>query len=101
MTGRRRPGNPYALGIDMWQLGMESAMVIGLRTLKLAAGGAAAKTETERMIAEKIAAAAELPLALAASGATSPEALTRTTLRHYSRKVRANRKRLSGPPAKS
>jgi 6-phosphogluconolactonase/glucosamine-6-phosphate isomerase/deaminase len=76
-------------------------MVIGMRTLKLAAGGAAAKSESQRMIAEKIAAAAELPFALATSGGTSPEALTKSTLRHYTKKVRANRKRLSGQSAKS
>lgn len=98
MARRRAPSvSAYALGMDMWMLGMESAVVIGLRTMKIAAGGAAATAETERMFTEKIAAAAELPLALAASGGTSPAALTRSTLRHYSKKVRANRKRLSSP----
>ncbi len=96
MTRRRRATSPYALGMDMWMLGMESAMVIGMRTLKLAAGGAAADKEARGMIAEKLSAAAELPAVLAASGATSPQALTRSALRHYKKKVRANRKRLSG-----
>ena len=96
MMGRRFAGSPYALGIDMWMLGMESAMVIGMRTLKLAAGGAAGDRESRRMIEEKLAAAAQLPVVLAASGAATPEALTRSAVRHYSKKVRANRKRLSG-----
>lgn len=97
MARRRSPAaNAYSLGMDMWMLGMESAMVIGLRAIKLAAGGSAATTESERMIAEKIAAAAELPLALANYGDISPVALTRLTLRHYTKKVRANRKRLAG-----
>ncbi len=93
--------NAYALGMEMWLLGMESALVIGLRTIKLAAGGAAADRESRRMVAEKISAAAELPLVLAASGITSPEALTRSAVRHYSKKVHANRKRLSGRSAKA
>lgn len=96
MTKRRRPASGYALGMDMWMLGMESAMVIGMRTLKLAAGGAAADAESRQMVAEKLAAAAELPQVLARSGTISPEALASTAVRHYSRKVRANRKRLAG-----
>jgi hypothetical protein len=70
-------------------------MMIGLRTIKIAAGGAAAEKESQQMIAEKITAAVELPLKLANSGATSPAAMTKSTLRHYSKKVRANRRRLS------
>jgi hypothetical protein len=97
---RSRKTNAYSLGMDMWMLGFDSAMVIGMRTLKLAAGGTAADSETHRMIAEKLAAAAELPLVLATSGATSPEALTRSAVHHYSKKVRANRERLSGSSAK-
>ncbi len=101
MTRRKRAADPYALGMDMWMLGMESAMVIGMRTLKLAAGGAAADKEARGMIAEKLAAVAELPAVLAASGATSPQALTSSALRHYTKKVRANRKRLSGPSSRA
>ena len=98
MTGRKRiPAvNPLALGLDAWLLGLDSAMVIGLRTLKIAGGGAAAHQETHDMVTEKLQAILELPLKLARVGATSPAALTRSTLRHYSKKVRANRRRLQG-----
>lgn len=99
MSRGRGAAAPYALGLDMWLLGMESAMVIGLRTLKLAAGGPAGEIESRRMVVEKIAALAELPLVLARSGQASPEALTRSALRYYTRKVRANRRRLSAPQA--
>ena len=97
MTGRKRgPAvNPFFLGLDAWLLGMDSAMVIGLRTLKIAGGGAAAHQESQDMVTEKLLAMVELPLKLARSGVTSPVAVTQSALRHYSKKVRANRKRLS------
>jgi hypothetical protein len=85
----------HALGMDMWMLGLESATVIGLRTMKMALGGAAAEKEANLMVSEKIAAATQLPMVLAGSAGMSPEALTDATLRHYRKKVRANRRRLS------
>jgi hypothetical protein len=92
-----RRKNPWvALGFDAWMLGLEASTVIGLRTLKLAAGGDSAAAEATRMVSEKLAAAAELQ-ALAATGAlgmTAPRAAAKT-LAHYRRKVRANRRRLS------
>jgi hypothetical protein len=77
-------------------LGMEASAVIGLRTVKLAKGGRAAKTEARRMVAEKLRAAMELQaLAMTGSlGGDAPTAATRT-LRHYAPKVRANLRRLS------
>ena len=97
MTGRKRsrPANPLFLGLDAWLLGLDSAMVIGLRTLRIAGGGAAAHKESQDMVTEKLLAMIELPMKLARSGVTSPVAVTQSTLRHYSKKVRANRKRLS------
>jgi hypothetical protein len=85
-----------ALGFDAWMLGLEASTVVGLRTLKLAAGGDAAAAEASRMISEKLTAAVELQ-ALATAGAlgvTAPRAVAKT-LTHYRRKVRANRRRLS------
>jgi hypothetical protein len=89
--------NPWFLAsFDAWRLGVEASSVIALRTLKLAAGGAAAQAEARRMVSEKI----EAGLALHARaltgglGLTAQSAATKT-LAHYRRKVRANRRRLA------
>ena len=43
-------GNPWIkLTMDTWSLGIEASSVIGLRTLKMAAGGPAAQTEAALM----------------------------------------------------
>ncbi|WP_293362209.1 hypothetical protein [Phenylobacterium sp.] len=83
------------LGLNAWALGLESSAVIGLRTLKIAAGGAEAEAETRRMVSEKIDSVLALQmLALTGGlGATPHRAATRTVA-HYRRKVRANRRRL-------
>ncbi len=83
-------------GWDAWTLGMESSAVIGLRVAKIAMGGPAASEETARMLSEKVQSAIELQTALMTGRlGTTPLASTRKTLRHYRRKVKANRKRLS------
>jgi hypothetical protein len=89
--------NPWVrIGIDAWSLGLESASVIGLRTMKLASGGAAAEAECRRMVAEKIDAGLELH-AKALSGGLGLNApgMAAKTLTHYRRKVRSNRRRLA------
>jgi len=85
-----------ALGWSAMSLGLEASAVIGLRTVKLAKGGRAAKTEARRMVAEKVRAAMELQ-ALALTGGLGGDASTAAakTLRHYAPKVRANLRRLS------
>ncbi|MDG2520443.1 hypothetical protein P7B02_02730 [Caulobacter segnis] len=92
-----RARNPYVrLAWDAWMLGSESAGVIGLRAMKIAAGGPQAEREAKRMIDEKVEAAQALQV-MALSGAlgfTAP-AFMNKTLKHYRRKVRANRRRLS------
>jgi hypothetical protein len=91
------PRNPLLrAGFDAWTLGVEASSVIALRTLKILAGGAAAKTEARRMVSEKIEAGLALQ-ALALTGAlgvTAHRAATKT-IAHYRRKVRANRRRLT------
>lgn len=88
-----RARNPYVrLGWDAWMLGAEAATVMGLRTMKIAAGGAAGEREARRMVSEKIEAAQALQVM--ALGVTAPGAVDKT-LKHYRRKVRANRRRLS------
>ena len=84
------------LGWDAWALGMEASTVIGLRTMKIAAGGAAADSEARRMVSEKVEAAAALQ-AMAMTGAlgfTAPGA-ARKAVAHYRRKVQANGRRLA------
>lgn len=103
MTRRRRsarqpvPG-PLAwnrLAWDAWALGLEASQVVGLRGARIAAGGPAGEAECRRMLQEKLdAALAWQALAMAgALGATAPD-VAAATLRHYRRKVRANRRRL-------
>lgn len=80
---------------DAWALGWEAATVIGLRSARIAHGGAAAQREPERMVAEKLAASVELQLAMmTGSLGTDPATATRKALAHYRRKVRANARRL-------
>lgn len=89
-------GSWFTLGLDMWMLGAEASSVIALRTVKLAAGGAAAEAEASRMVAEKMTAGVSL-LQRAATGqlgATMP-AIASATVADYRKKVRANRRRLS------
>jgi hypothetical protein len=92
-----RARNPWVrLGWDAWKLGAESASVIGLRAMTITAGGAVADRESRRMIEEKFEAAQALGL-LAMTGAlgfTAPGVADKT-IKHYRRKVRANRRRLT------
>lgn len=95
--GKARSRNPWLrLSCDAWLLGAEAATVIGLRTLKLAAGGPAGDAEARRMVAEKVEAARALQvMALTgALGVTAPDVVDKT-LKHYRRKVSANRRRLA------
>jgi len=91
--------NPWlSIGFDAWALAFEASSVIGLRALRIAAGGASAERETHRMFSEKI----EAGMALQAKalsgglGLTAPSAVAQTLL-HFRRKVRANRRRLAKP----
>lgn len=94
---RRSRLNPWmGLSIDAWRLGVESSCVIGLRTLKLAAGGAAGAAEARLMVEEKVAAGLSLQArALTGALGATPAAAANAAVTHYRRKVRANRRRLS------
>jgi hypothetical protein len=79
------------------QLGVEAQSVIALRMMRLAAGGAAASTEANRMIAEKVAAGIETQ-AVVASGLVSGHrdtVVAGKVLRGVKKRVRANKRRLS------
>ena len=85
-----------AIGLDAWLLGAEASMVVALRGAKLAAGGAAAWAEAQRMVTEKAAAHLALGRALASGKlGDSAEQVAHGTLRHYAKRVRANRRRLA------
>jgi hypothetical protein len=92
-----RPTNPwFRVGLHAWLLTAEASLVVALRTMRIAAGGAAAQAEARRMISEKIEAAAALQrLALSGGLGLTARSGTSRTLAHYRRKVRANRRRLA------
>lgn len=92
--------NPFApwlaLATQSAQLGLDAQRVIGLRMMRLAAGGARAEIEAQRMVAEKSAAFVEAQMTLATSLATGQgHHAAKKILRGYGRKVRANHRRLS------
>ena len=89
--------NPWLdVTFNAWTLGLECSAVIAMRSIKLAAGGAAAQAEALQMISEKV----DAGLALQAKALTGGLGLTShgaaaKTVAHYRRKVRANRRRLA------
>jgi len=86
----------FGLGFDAWRLGLEASTVIGLRTLRMAGGGAAAQAEAQLMVSEKVAASLALGAKAMTGGlGTNPVQASARTLAHYRRKVSANRRRLS------
>jgi ABC-type sugar transport system substrate-binding protein len=95
---RRQQNAWLRVGWDAWWLGVEASMVIGQRMLRMAAGGAAASTEARRMLAEKVQAGVALQTAAMTGqlGLTSHTA-AKKTIRHYRKRVRANRRRLAKP----
>lgn len=74
---------------DAAMLAVETQRVIGLRMMKLGAGGPAAHAEALRMISEKGTAFTEATMTLARGG--SPHAV----IRRYRTHVRSNHRRLS------
>lgn len=60
MTRRK---NPWAgMAWNAWAMGLEASTVIGLRTMKIAAGGPGAQAEIDLMVSEKVTAAMTLPM---------------------------------------
>ena len=85
----------FALGTNMWTLGLEASQVMGLRGLKIATG-AATQREICQMVEEKVEAGLALQaLALTGGLGLTPQSAAAKTLAHYRRKVRANRRRLT------
>ena len=78
----------YKSWLSLSMLALESQQVIGLRLMKLAAGGPKAQAEANRMVMEKIAAATH------ASGRLLAGASHESVIKGYRQKVRANSRRL-------
>jgi len=94
MAKRKDPWT--SLAFDSWSLGLEASTVIGLRMMKLAAGGAAAQAEAQLMVGEKVATSFTLPmLAMTGQLGASGPAIAAGSLAHLRKKVRANRRRLA------
>lgn len=82
--------------MDSAKLGWDAQRVIGLRLMRLAAGGPGAQAEAQRMVTEKSTAFVEAQMAFATAIATGQgHHGPKRVLAGYRRKVRANRKRLS------
>jgi hypothetical protein len=88
--------NPWVqIGFEAWSLGVEAASVVGLRVLKIAAGGASARAEARLMLVEKVEAGWTIQgKALTGALGLTPHGVTTRTLAHYRRKVRSNKRRL-------
>jgi hypothetical protein len=91
------PMNPWTYAFDVARLGLEAQHVIALRMMRLAAGGALATREANRMVAEKATTLAEAQWAVAAAlaGAHGPRLAAAQAFGTYKRAVRKNRHRLS------
>jgi len=79
------------------QVGWDANLVVAMRLMRLAVGGALAQREAQRMVTEKVAAIAEAQAAaitkMIMGGGMA--AATKSASAVYQRKVRANRRRLT------
>ena len=81
---------------DAMRFGADVQRVIALRMMRLAAGGPRAAKETQRMVADKMAATSEAQGAafLALATGASPATAAKRARTRYRRAVRANKRRL-------
>lgn len=77
------------LALTSAQAWQEAQIVMGLRALRLAQGGALAQAEATRMFAEKGAALAQAAMTVATGGSAHK------VVQGYRSRVRANRRRLT------
>lgn len=82
------------LAHESYRLWADSVMVIGMRTTDMMTGRGS-NDENLRMVTEKVEANAELAAKLFWGGPTTPEKAARKAVRHYRKRVSANRRRLS------
>ncbi len=78
-------------------LGLEAQSVMALRFIRIAAGGPLARSETGRMITEKVQALgeAQTAAAIAAISGRNSRQVTKKVLGVYKKRVRGNRRRLA------
>jgi hypothetical protein len=84
--------------VDATSFAIEAQQVVTLRLMRLASGGVAGAAEAQRMVTEKAAAglAAQAAATSALMAGRSFTAAARRAAVPYRRRVRANRRRLSG-----
>lgn len=89
------PFDAFTLGLDLARLGADAQIVIAERLTRIARGDFAAGQEAVRMVAEKALALGEVQASLVAAAAHGrlPQ-VGPDIVKMYSRKVRANRRRL-------
>lgn len=89
----------FSLSLEATRLAFEAQQVIALRMLQVWTGDPRAARERDRMISEKITAAAVASMTAATALATGQSQVTvaRRLVRGYSTTVRANRRRLRRP----
>lgn len=86
----------FSLGLDAWSLYLDASAVIGLRMMKMAAGGPDAEREMALMIGEKVQSVVELQFEGATGGlGLTPAGAAKKVVRHYRKKVGANKRRLA------
>ena len=83
------------LAHESYWLWFDSMVVIGMRTSDTLVCRPGYEREAALMVSEKVRAHAELGAKLAAGGSLAPEKAARKVVKHYGRKVRANRRRLA------
>jgi hypothetical protein len=81
--------NWLKLAFDANLLALEAQQVIALRMMKLSLGGPTGSREARRMLSEKVLAAGQVGIKIASGGSGH------SVVKHYRRKVRANRRRLT------
>ena len=92
--------NPwFAVAIAATRLGIEAQTVVALRLMRLAVFESSSRAEAALMVREKLSALVEVQAA-AATGVASGRLgsmVAHRVLRAFSKRVRANRRRLSAP----
>ncbi len=87
----------FSLFLKYAFLAVEAQQVIALRMMRLAAGGALAERELQRMMSEKAWAASQagVDAAISMASGKSSTAIAHNAIRGYRTRVRKNRRRLT------
>jgi hypothetical protein len=89
--------NPWPSYFQLAQATLDANVVVTMRFMRLASGGALAQREAQRMVAEKYLTLAQAQVAAAAKmmGGAGIAGATKSASDVYRRKVRSNRRRLA------